>query len=535
MKAKGAVIVLSIIALSLMFVVPATSTDAAIDPTDVNCAPLDNTPMKINAGSSDTMVIVITNVLPNLSNDLTNDRVVTFNISTPDNVTATTSVDYISLKGNDMATVDLNISVGSYVHANTYTVSIVLNLFSPITSERTTTAPLVITLVITSPLSSEDSFNHILEIFENPLPDPFNTPAFTALITFILWILIGVLIFALVGPIILRILMRNYKEERDQLNIELKRFLPMVLILFSIGSSLRVYGAPEEVIGTVSNWFSILYVILGAVIVWRFYLVFVKHTSERISSAKKLGQRDMDIGPLLRLLGKLVISVMSVGLILSILGFDLTTIIASAGVVSLGITLGAQNILSQFFSGMVLLITRPFKSGDLIQIGTNSTVYRVTDVNIMNTTFENSDNDEIIIIPNNTVSSSIITNLTGGGPVYKIEVFITVAYGEDLELSKSLMVKPAIEHPGIVMDGSVDRPYARVMGFEDSCIKLRLTAYVKNFDNRGSISGQLREAIYKLFQENDISIPFPQMDVHLDVGDSVEDKESKPKNKKTDT
>jgi len=535
MKTKGAIIILSIVALSFLFMVPATSTDAAIDPTDVNCAPIESTTIKVSAGSSDVLVLVITNHLPYLSNDLTNDRVVTFDISAPDNVKITTDESYISLKGNEMTTVNLKIDVGNYVHAGTYNVSIVLNLFSPLTDERISTAPMMVGLTITSSLSSEDSYNEILGIFENPLPEPFNTPAFTALITFVLWILIGVIAFILIVPLVLRIFMRSYEEERKQLTIELRKFLPMVLILFAIGSSLRVYGAPEEIIGTVDNWFNILYVILGAVISWRFYLVFVKHTSDKISSTKKLGQRDMDIGPLLRLLGKLAISVLSVGLILSILGFDLTTIIASAGVVSLGITLGAQSILSQFFSGMVLLITRPFKSGDLVQIGTNSTVYRVTDVNIMNTTFENSDNDEIIIIPNNTVSSSIIVNMTGGGPMYKIEVFITVAYGEDLELSKSLMVKPAIEHPGIVMDGSVDRPYARVMGFEDSCIKLRLTAYVKNFDNRGSISGQLREEMYKLFQENNINIPFPQMDVHLDATDSTEDNENNPKKKKTDT
>lgn len=76
--------------------------------------------------------------------------------------------------------------------------------------------------------------------------------------------------------------------------------------------------------------------------------------------------------PLFVYIGEIVIAIIVVFTGMSMLGFDLTAAITSAGIVSLGITFGAQQVLAQFFAGLVILSTRPFKKGDLIQIGTNT-------------------------------------------------------------------------------------------------------------------------------------------------------------------
>jgi len=516
MKLRCIAAISAVLALSLLLLVPVTATDAT-DADDIILAEYHDS-LNINAGSSADIKIVLTNVLP--GGNSANNRLVNVMYTTPKDVTVdvtSTGGNSFLMLGGDTKEIVLSVHVGIYASTGTYDLKIQLELISAVSpGDSALTPETTFTLNINSPLSSGDAFNKILGIFDNPFPEPFDTPLFTAVITFILWILIGMLLFITIIPIFLYLVMRDHEEEGKDLRREIRNFLPLVLILYAIDSSLRVYGAPEELIGNVENWFNVFYIILGAVIAWRLYLVFVKYTSNKLSNNSRLDQKEMDIAPLLRLLGKLVISVMAVALVLSTMGFDLAAIITSAGIVSLGITFGAQNILSQFFSGMVLLITRPFKSGDLVRVGSNE-IYRVLEVNVMNTVFENWDNEEKVIMPNNMVSSSKISNLTGDGLIYRIAVFMTIAYGDNLELAKKLMIDAAMAHPNVVKDGSVDLPSTRVMAFLDSSIQIRVTAYVYDFNDSSRIGGDLRESIYKLFNENDISIPFPQMDVHLDT------------------
>jgi len=514
MKLRGMVVITAILALSLLLFVPSANADAT-GTNDVVLAEYENS-LNINAGSSLDIELVLTNVLP--GGDPDNNRLVTVKYTNLENVavsvTSEGGANFLML-GGATKEITLTIKVGVYASTGTYDLKVQLELKSAVSGDTAMTPEKTFTLNINSPLSSGDSFNKILGVFDNPFPEPFDTPLFSAILTFILWILIGMLLFITIIPIFLRLVMRDHEEEGKDLKREIRNFLPLVLILYAIDSSLRVYGAPEELIGNVENWFRIFYIILGAVIAWRLYLVFVKHTSNKLSNGR-YDQKEMDIAPLLRLLGKLVIAVMSVALILSTLGFDLAAIITSAGIVSLGITFGAQNILSQFFSGMVLLITRPFKSGDLVRVGSDD-IYKVLEVNVMNTVFENWDNEEKVIMPNNMVSSSRISNITGEGLIYKIYVYMTVAYGTDLELVKKLMIEGAMMHPKVVKDGSVSLPSTRLTAFNDSNIQIRVGAYIYNFNDCNNIAGELREIIYKLFNENEISIPFPQMDVHMDT------------------
>ncbi|MDR0508701.1 MAG: mechanosensitive ion channel, partial [Candidatus Methanoplasma sp.] len=339
----------------------------------------------------------------------------------------------------------------------------------------------------------------------------------SAAITFRLWMIIWVLAMMLIMPILFRIFARDHKEEGKQIKKGLRTAIMLAVSLFAFDSSMRVYGTPEEIIGPAEVWFNVFYIALGAVVVWKIYLVFVQHVISKMSTNKRIEQRDMDVEPLLRLFGKLVLWVMAVAMIMSAWGFDLTYIITSAGIISLGITLGAQNVLSQFFSGMVLLLTRPFKSGDLVKIGGGNTIYKVYSVNIMNTVFENWDNEETVIMPNNAVSSSTIVNLTGDGLIYKITVFMNIAYDDDIDLAKDIMKKAAMDHPSVITDGSVDAPSTRVTAFLDSSIEVRLTCYVYDFNDNGRIGGDLRESIFKKFKEQGISVPFPQRDVHVKV------------------
>ena len=511
---------LVVLATSVLLMTPAPSSGTAASTGDVVLVPYQSE-IKISAGSSDSFMIEVVNLLTYDSNDVNNYRMVSVRFDPIENVTVSVSSDErdFVLKGQESRSVTVNVSVDRYAAAKTYSLSIYLDITSlDVLNSTAVSDSRSVDLVIMSPLSSERTFNKILGIFENPLPEPFNTPLASSLITLLLWMVIGLLAIFLLVPFMIRIFAKGRKEEGEKLRRGLLFLLPFVALLFAFDSALRVYGAPEEVIGPVEVWFNVFYIALGAVIAWRLYLIFIQYSISRITKNSRVDQKEMDLEPVLRLFGKLVIWVMSVAMIMAAFGFNLTAIVTSAGIISLGITLGAQNILNQFFSGMVLLLTRPFKSGDLVRIG-GSVIYKVSRVNIMNTVFENWDNNETVIMPNNAVSSATIVNLTGDGLIYKITVFMNIAYGDDVDLAKGLMEKAASDHPSVITNGSVDLPSTRLTAFLDSSIEIRLTCYVYDFNDGGKIGGELREAVFKLFKENGISIPFPQRDVHLNVSD----------------
>lgn len=522
MRSGRAFVALTLIAMLAIMLVPSVATHSdAVAENEIGMFP-DADAMTINAGQSGSFNLVITNNLENVPNSLSDKRMITINPRADHGTSVSSNETFIILEGKEYKNVVITVDTDKYAATGRYTLSIELEIRNLGSDEGT---PVIISQVveynIASALSAGDSFNKILGIFDNPLPAPFNDPAFTAAISFILWLMVGLLAFVVVMPVIVHILMRGHKSEGASLVSSTRKLILPIIVLYAISKSLRVYGAPESIVSAFETWFGILYILLGAVIIWKVYTIFVHYSVERIED--NLAELDQgstgSLEPLFRLLGKLAISVFAVTMMMGTLGFNLTAIITSAGIMSLGITLGAQSVLNQFFSGLVLLLTRPFKADDLVRLGTTPTTYRVIKVDIMNTVFKNWENEETIIMPNNTVATSSIINITRNNMMYKIHVYMTIAYGEDIEKARRIMMNITMNHHRIVKDGTVDMPYTRVTAFASSDIQIRMTAYVDDFNDAGMIEGELRVAMYNAFMDQGINIPYAQLDVHLDIKD----------------
>lgn len=524
MVRKSAVLVAVLVAVFSAVLVPTSSagmSDAAVSDSDIGISnTVEN--VYVSAGSTCRIDIVIVNNLPYQANSIANERVITLSTNDTKYLTMNISDSFIILEGQKHKTVGITLAADLY--ASTGKTDAVLTLtVKPMDSSDVTTGKInyVIHVNIDSPLSSATSFNNILEVFPNPFPAPFNTPLASAFITFILWIIIGSIALALVTPIIFRIMSRGSKEKKNIPKKGIKKLMMAMVVMFALGSCMKVYGASEALIATVTAWTSMLYVLLGAIVAWRLYKTFQAITFDRINdSLAEDGITDFnsnnDLEPLLDLIGKITITVVALAIILARFGIDVGAIITSAGLVSLGITYGASSVLNQFFSGMVLLITRPFKAGDIVQIGADSSsMYEVVKVKVMNTVFESFINEDVIIMPNNAVSSATIVNVTGKGLVRKIQVYVGVAYGENLDKAKRIMVDIANNYPTTIINEQYDAPYVSVTDLKDSCVELRLTMYVRDVNDAGKNASHVREAIYKKFTAEGITIPFPQMDVHI--------------------
>lgn len=516
-------LVLTVVAILAFALTPTTVSDAA-DVDDVGLK-TNTESIDISAGSSYTFEVIITNNLEYISTpDLANQRLIGISISEPDDVSASCSDTFFTLAGQESEVVSITLTADKYSTTGTYELTITLSITSLDTNDTTVaTSEYSFEMNVTSPIDTGTSFNKILGIWENPLPEPLNTPLATAVLSFLLAILLGIVVIGIVTPILIHaVFVQETKNDRKGFKKKISKFLFLMVIIYSAGLSLSVYGAPVNVISTFQSWSMVFYILLGAIIAWRLYGTFISYTLNKLhkSIAENANEDDedskSDLEPLFLLIGKIVIGAVSVATMMASFGLDFEAIIMSAGLVSLGITYGAQSIINQFFSGMVLLITRPFKAGDLIQIGTNTKTYKVKRVTVMNTVFENWANEEFIIMPNNSVASSAITNMTGKDLIYKIHVYMTVAYGENLEEAKRIMLDIGMKHPEVITDGSIDLPYVRVTEFQDSAIQIRLTAYVNDYNDYSKISCELAEQIYNEFMARGINIPFPQLDVHLD-------------------
>jgi len=357
------------------------------------------------------------------------------------------------------------------------------------------------------------SYNKFLEIFENRLPAPFNSPIVPFLVTIVFWMLVAALATRLIAPRLARALDKHTTTD-DALRFE-KAISKLILILvffLSIDQGLSILGADAVLISDFVRFSFIIYVVVTLLIAWKIYLVLAQGILSRFEDNDD-SAIDMTLLPLFKMLGKIVFWVVGAAAILGSLGVDLQGILVSAGVVSLGITMGAQNVLSQFFSGIVLLMTRPFKKGDFLKI--NDKVYIVQKVRLMFTEFTGWDKDQIITMPNNAVTAATIVNLTREDEAYRLYVYFSVAYGVDLKKAEEVMLKVANESPVVLHDNEHAAPNVRMTGFEDSGIELRLGVTVRDFNGTITDASALRMAVYQAFVDNDIEIPYNRLEVTM--------------------
>jgi small-conductance mechanosensitive channel len=194
---------------------------------------------------------------------------------------------------------------------------------------------------------------------------------------------------------------------------------------------------------------------------------------------------------------------------ISALGIDLSNIALIAGALSVGIGFGLQTIVSNFVSGIILLIERPVKVGDWVVVGGNEgTVKRITVRSTELTTFQRAS----VIIPNSDFVSTAVTNWTHKDHYGRIEVAVGVAYGSDVEKVREVLLDCAQKHDRVLTS---PEPQVIFMNFGASSLDFELRCYTAEVSYRLLISSDLRFAIDKAFRGAGIEIPFPQSVVHF--------------------
>lgn len=195
---------------------------------------------------------------------------------------------------------------------------------------------------------------------------------------------------------------------------------------------------------------------------------------------------------------------------LNALGVQWENLAIIAGALSVGIGFGLQTIISNFVSGLILLFERPVRVGDWVILG-NGLEGHIKKVNMRSTeimTLERSS----VLIPNSNLLSDTITNWTLHDKMGRQDIEVGVAYGSDTEQVKQVLLEVAAQHNLL---RKYPQPQVLFRDFGDSSLDFVLRVFLKNIDDRHRVGSDLRFAMDKSFRENNITIPFPQRDLHI--------------------
>ena len=243
--------------------------------------------------------------------------------------------------------------------------------------------------------------------------------------------------------------------------------------------------------------------------------IFTRWYAEQVAS-KTESNVDDELLPLVRRILNIIIVVIGVVTVLDHFAVDVKGLLAILGVGSLAIALAAQDTVANMIAGFILMIDRPFRKGDRVQLASGETV-DVFDIGIRSSKFMTFDNT-LIIVPNNELVKGKITNMSYPEEAIRVKIDIGVAYGSDIETVKGILMKAAASHENVLKEPA---PEAYLLSFGDSSLNFQMVCRVGRLNHQFKTAESLRCTIYDEFNRAGIEIPYPQRVVHITRNSSL--------------
>ena len=204
-----------------------------------------------------------------------------------------------------------------------------------------------------------------------------------------------------------------------------------------------------------------------------------------------------------------LILVIGVYIGLKTINIPLGAIIGLFAVLGVGIGFGLQNLAANFISGVILLLERPVKIGDRLEI--NDVWGDVKRINLRTTLIVTPDNVSIIV-PNSKLLENEVINYSYGDPKIRLQIPVGIAYGSDCEKARDILLQTAKDNPRVLQ---VPEPKVWFREFGDSSLNFVLLCWIPDAVEKFHLRSDINFAIDRAFREQGIEIPFPQRDLHL--------------------
>jgi potassium efflux system protein len=275
----------------------------------------------------------------------------------------------------------------------------------------------------------------------------------------------------------------------------------------AIMSQVRSMLDAEVGIGAIS--FSVSSIAVGFAILAATWLInrFVKF----VLAGQSLDGTDVSIGfayAASKILSYIIV-VAGVLFAIAAMGFDITQVTLLAGALGVGIGFGLQNIVNNFFSGLILLFEQPIKINDIAAV--DNLMGKVKAMNIRSTVIETFDGAEVIV-PNGDFISKTVTNWTKSNRRRRVEIDVGVAYGTESQKVLDILESVAQGHGEVTHDPP---PFAIFTGFGDSSLNFRLYVWLEELSQILTTPSRIRQEILDALIEAGIEIPFPQRDIRV--------------------
>lgn len=211
-------------------------------------------------------------------------------------------------------------------------------------------------------------------------------------------------------------------------------------------------------------------------------------------------------------------TIMGIGLfsIFNIMGADWARFQWLFAALSVGIGFGLQEIVANFISGLIILFERPIRVGDYVSVGENEGV--VSRIQIRATTIMTRDRKELLV-PNKEFITGQLLNWSLSDPTTRLIIPVGVAYGSDIPKAKELLIEAARENERVL---SEPNPRVVFFNFGDNTLDLQLRCFIGDVDYRLNTISEINEVINEKFTAANISIAFPQRDIHLDISQPID-------------
>ncbi|NOR88156.1 MAG: mechanosensitive ion channel [Bacteroidales bacterium] len=220
------------------------------------------------------------------------------------------------------------------------------------------------------------------------------------------------------------------------------------------------------------------------------------------------GKTDATLAPFMKSLISWVLKILLFLSVASMVGIETTSFIAIFSAATLAIGLALQGSLSNFAGGVLLLVFKPYKVGDLIEAQGHLGV--VKHIQIFNTILLNPQN-KTIIVPNGAVASNSIINFSEEG-ILRVDLSAGISYDSDIRKAKDVLMKVLVDNPKVLKDPA---PFVGVSELGDSSVNFAVRPW-STVEDYWDIYFGINEEIKYALDAAGISIPFPQMDVHMD-------------------
>ena len=339
------------------------------------------------------------------------------------------------------------------------------------------------------------------------------------------WLEIGISILILLGVLLLgrwvinlileKLLLRITKRTKNNLDNQILNAarLPLyfLAVVFALDIALRRLSfLPWDWNTWLKEGFFIFYFLVGFIFSWRLVTHFFRWYEDEMAQRTETNL-DKQLFPFFERIVLILLSTIGIITVLSYYEIDITAMVTTLGIGSLAVALAAKSTLEDTISGFMIMIDRPYRIGDRIELMDLDTWGDVVDIGLRSTRIRTRDN-RMVIVPNSVIGKSLVVNYAYPNDQYRLQIHIGVAYGTEIEKARQVMIDTVQKVEGVLSDRPVE---ALFLEFGDSALIFRVRWWLESYVDTRRMFDRVNTSLYNALKKENIQLPFPQLDVNL--------------------